>query len=67
MTKRVRLTSHGTLLTCKGVLKRLMVVTGMPKHPKSKGIDHEPSLTFVDWLLAIDLDPLNTRTGNRDA
>jgi hypothetical protein len=39
----------------------------MPKHSKSKEKDQESSLTFIDWLLAIDLDPLNTGAGNKDA
>jgi len=38
----------------------------MPKRAKSKGVDQESSLTFVDWLLAIDLDPLRAGHGNRD-
>ena len=38
----------------------------MPKNRKSKEIDQESSLTFVDWLLAIDLDPFKTESGNRE-
>jgi hypothetical protein len=39
----------------------------MPKHSKSKGTDRESNLAFIDWLLAIDLDPLNSVTANKDA
>ena len=67
MSEGSRQTSHGTSLICKRVLRRLLVVTIMPKRAKSERMDQESSLTFVDWLLAIDLDPLKTGTTSRDA
>jgi hypothetical protein len=66
MTKRARWKNRGISLTCKDVLRKLSVGIRMPKDAKSKAVDHESSLTFVDWLLAIDLDPLKTGTGSRD-
>ena len=66
MTERARSKSLGISLTCKRVLRRLSVVISIPKNMKSKRIDQESSLTFVDWLLAIDLDPFKTGPGNRD-
>jgi hypothetical protein len=66
LTERARSKSLGISLTRKRVLRRLSVVISMPKNMKSKRIDRESSLTFVDWLLAIDLDPFKTGPGNRD-
>jgi hypothetical protein len=66
MTKKARRKNPGISLTCKAALKRLLVAISMAKDAKSKEVDLESSLTFVDWLLAIDLDPLKTGTGNRD-
>jgi hypothetical protein len=65
MTKRVRSKSRGISLTCKAVLERLLAVISMPENLKSEQVDQESSLTFVDWLLAIDLDPLKTGPDNR--
>jgi hypothetical protein len=67
MSKKARWTSHGTSLTCKSVLRRVLAVTSMPKRAKSERIDQESGLTFVGWLLAINLDPLKTETTNKDA
>jgi len=66
MPKRARSKNRGISLTCKDALRRLAVVIRMPKNSKSKAVDRDSSLTFVDWLLAIDLDPLKTGTSNRD-
>jgi hypothetical protein len=66
MTKKARWKNLGISLTCKAALKRLWVAISMAKDAKSKEVNQESSLTFVDWLLAIDLDPLKTETGNRD-
>jgi hypothetical protein len=66
MTERARSKSLGISLTCKRVLRRMLVVISMPKKTRPKRIDQESSLTFVDWLLAIDLDPFKTGPGNRD-
>jgi hypothetical protein len=66
MTERARSKSLGISLTCKRVLRRMLVVFSMPKNTKPQRIDEESSLTFVDWLLAIDLDPFKTGPGNRD-
>jgi hypothetical protein len=66
MTERARSKSLGISLTCKRVLRRMLVVFSMPKKTRPKRIDQESSLTFVDWLLAIDLDPFKTGPGNRD-
>jgi len=66
MAERARSKSLGISLICKRVLTRLLVVSSMPKNTKPKRIDPESSLTFVDWLLAIDLDPFKTGPGNRD-
>ena len=66
MTKRTKQKSLGISLTCKRILTRLLVVINVPKDAKSEKMNQESSLTFVDWLLAIDLDPLKTGAGNRD-
>jgi hypothetical protein len=66
MTERTKQKSRGISLTCKRILTRLLVVINMPKDEKSERVNQESSLTFVDWLLAIDLDPLKTGADNRD-
>ena len=70
LTERARSKSLGISLTCKRVLRRvlrrLLIGIRMPKNTKPKEIGQESSLTFVDWLLAIDLDPLKTGSRNRD-
>jgi hypothetical protein len=65
MTKRARSKSGGISLTFKAVLERLLVVISMPEDLKSERVDQGSSLTFVDWLLAIDLDPLKTGPESR--